>query len=50
MSTVATWVPSMDTSAMPPLVFLGPIHCTAVPVNVTDMVAPACVLHDSVLS
>ena len=47
---MATWVPSMETSAMPPLVFFGPIHCTAVPVNVTDMAAPAWVLHDSVLS
>ena len=47
---MATWVPSMDTSAMPPLLFFGPIHCTAVPVNVTDMLAPAWVLHDSVLS
>ena len=43
-------LPSMETSAMPPLLFFGPIHCTAVPVNVTVMLAPACVLHDSVLS
>ena len=35
---------------MPPLVFLGPIHCTAVPLNVTDMLSPAVWLQDSVLS
>ena len=35
---------------MPPLVFFGPIHCTAVPVKSTDMLAPACVDQDSVWS
>ena len=45
-----TWLPSTYTSAMPPLLFLAPIHCTAVPVKLTVMLAPACWLHDSVES
>jgi hypothetical protein len=33
---------------MPWLLVFGPIHCTAVPVNGTDMLSPATLENDSV--
>ena len=49
-STVATCLPSRSTSAIPWLLAVAAIHCTAVPVKVTDIESPVVSLKLSVWS